>query len=186
MDKAEARRTALLRRDALGASERAEADAAIRNRFTALAEFKSAGCVMLFASFRSEVDTKGIIEDALSADKRVVLPKIVRGKAALQLLEIKGLKDMAPGYMGIPEPQSGKEVAPSELDLIAVPGAAFDTQGGRIGYGGGYYDRLLTSTSAMTVALAYEAQMMDRVPREGHDVLIRAIVTERRYIDCDG
>lgn len=175
-----------MRRDALGAAERAQADAAIRKRFTSLAEFKAARCVMLFASFRSEVDTNGIIADSLAAGKRVVLPKVLRGDGHLRLIEIKGLHDLAPGYMGIPEPQGASDVAPSELDLIAVPGAAFDTQGGRIGYGGGYYDRLLTSTSARTVALAYETQMMDRVPREGHDVLIKAIVTERRYIDCDG
>lgn len=186
MDKINFRKTALMRRDALGADARADADRKIMERFTGLPAYKSAGTVMLFASFRSEVNTMGIIENALTSGKRVVIPKVIRGENRLQLVEIKDASELRPGYMGIPEPASDNAVQASELDLIAVPGAAFDEQGGRIGYGGGYYDRLLALTSAMTVALAYEAQMMDSVPREEHDVPIKAIITERRYIDCDG
>ena len=85
--------------------------------------------------------------------------------------------DLAPGAFGIPEPQ-GEAADPASIDLTLVPGAAFDKSGGRLGRGGGYYDRYLPLVRGLTVGLAFECQMLETVPREAHDIGIQRVVTE--------
>ncbi len=136
---------------------------------------------MFFASFRSEVDTVPMIRQALQSGKRILLPK-VKGNA-LELFEITDLDaDMASGAWGIPEPRTGKPGHLEDVDLMVVPGAAFDERGNRIGYGAGYYDKLLPAFKGMTVALAFEEQIVLNVPVDAHDVPVRKIVTEKRII----
>jgi 5-formyltetrahydrofolate cyclo-ligase len=94
-------------------------------------------------------------------------------------------EDVAPGYRGIPEPRRHcAAVAIESIDWILVPGVAFDAHGRRIGYGGGYYDRLLPMlpATALRIAGAFEAQLVDRVPTAPHDLPLDAIVTEARVI----
>ena len=146
-------------------------------------EYKSAHTVLFFASFRTEVDTAPMIRRALTFGKRVVLPK-VEG-AELALLEIADFdNDVAPGAWGIPEPRGSTSVTLDEIDLIVVPGAVFDERGNRLGYGAGFYDKLLPAFKKMTVALAFEIQIVSAVPVELHDVPIRKIITERRSIEA--
>ena len=153
----------------------------IEERLFSLPEFKSARVILFFASFRSEVDTGPMIRRALTFGKRVVLPK-VQG-TELVLYEISDLdKDVSPGTWGIPEPHEPRPVMLDEIDLIIVPGAAYDEQGNRVGYGAGFYDKLLPAFKKMTVALAFEIQIAPNVPSELHDIPIKKIVTERRVI----
>lgn len=122
-----------------------------------------------------------MIRLALTQGKRVVLPK-VRG-TVLELLEVRDFDgDVAPGAWGIPEPQGTSPVALDDIDLVIVPGAGFDERGNRIGYGAGFYDKLLPSFAGTTVALAFESQIVPKVPSDVHDVPVRKIVTEKRVI----
>ena len=153
----------------------------IEERLFSLPEFKAAAAVMFFASFRSEVDTGPMIRRALIFGKRVILPK-VQG-AELALIEISDIdKDVSPGAWGIPEPHETRPVRLDEVELIIVPGAAFDCRGNRLGYGAGFYDKLLAAFRKTTVALAFEAQIVPQVPVDLHDIPIRKIITERRVI----
>ncbi len=124
-----------------------------------------------------------MVRRALADGKRVVLPK-VKGKE-LELFEILDVeRDIAPGAWGIPEPRETRTARVEDIDLILVPGAAFDEQGNRIGYGAGFYDKLLPFYKGRTVALAFELQMVSAVPAASHDVPIQKIITEKRVIDA--
>lgn len=97
-------------------------------------------------------------------------------------------RELAPGYCSIPEPVVGiresQAVNPATIDLIFLPGSVFDEQGGRMGYGGGYYDRFVSihAPQAMRIGLAYEIQMVERAPLQEHDEPVDLILTEKRII----
>ncbi len=175
------RKKVLADRDRMSPSERTTKSREIEERLFSLPEFTSARAVLFFASFRSEVETGPMIRRALASGKRVILPK-VRGKE-LELFAIKNLdKDVSPGAWGIPEPRESAPVRLSEIDAIIVPGAAFDEHGNRLGYGAGFYDKLLSAFTKPTVALAFEEQIVSEVPAASHDIPIKKIVTEKRVI----
>lgn len=177
------RKQVLDARFGLSAELRRTGSAEIESRLFGLPEFRDARTIMFFASFQSEVDTHHMIRRALGEGKRVVLPK-VKGKE-LELFEIASFdRDVGPGAWGILEPE-GPFVRPADLkdiSLIIVPGAVFDEQGNRVGYGAGFYDKLLASYPGMTVAVAFDLQVVPCVPAEPHDVPVKQIVTERRII----
>ena len=184
--KAEIRRAALARRDALTAEVRAAASRAIVERLMASAEFIHASTVLAYASFGSEIETRPLLEAAIAGGKRLLLPRVDRASAALDVHVVKDLAtDLRAGGWGIPEPHP--ETCPGcgaeEADWILVPGAAFDRRGGRIGYGRGYYDKLLAAvraagSGAPLVAAAFEVQLVDEVPMEAHDVRVDMVITE--------
>jgi 5-formyltetrahydrofolate cyclo-ligase len=154
----------------------------IEQRLFGLPEFKKAAVVMFYASFQSEVETHGMIRRALAEGKQVVLPR-VKGKE-LELLEITNFdQDVTPGAWGIPEPEQGKPAAVRDIGLIVVPGAVFDERGNRVGYGAGFYDKLLAQYQGMTAALAFELQVVPQAPAHAHDVPMKKIVTEARIIE---
>ncbi len=136
---------------------------------------------MFFASFRSEVETEPMILRALRAGKRVVLPKVTGKELALYEIGDFGA-DMERGAWGIPEPKTFAPAKLDEIDLIIMPGAAFDEQGNRLGYGAGFYDKLLSAFKRTAVALAFEAQIVSNVPVAPHDIPVGKIVTEKRVI----
>ena len=124
-----------------------------------------------------------MIRRALAAGKRVVLPK-VKGKE-LGLFEIKNFdRDISSGAWGIPEPRESAPAGLAEVDVVIVPGAAFDEQGNRLGYGAGFYDKLLSEFKKPTIALAFEEQIAPKVPADPHDVPVKKIVTEKRIINA--
>jgi 5-formyltetrahydrofolate cyclo-ligase len=183
--KSVARRRALDARGALPEAERERLAVAVRARAFALPELAAAGTVMLFASFRTELDTMPIAHWALDAGKRVCLPRVLGPRSMAAYLVTDPDADLIPGKWDIPEPREGlAEVPPEEMDLVFVPGSAFDEQGGRCGYGGGFYDTYLPLTRPGTpwVALAFEAQLVPRIACEAHDLPVTAIVTEKRVV----
>ena len=185
LPKAEARRRALAARDALPEAARARLAGAVRARALELPELAAAGTVMLFASFRSELDTGPIAEWVLRAGKTLCLPRILGPRRMAAFRVTDRAVDLAPGTWGIPEPREGlPEVPPQTIDLVFVPGSAFDEEGGRCGWGGGFYDTYLPLTRPGTprVALAFEAQLVPKIAGEAHDLPVTAIVTERRVI----
>jgi 5-formyltetrahydrofolate cyclo-ligase len=185
-NKAEIREFALRRRDALTPSERSDSGRAIVNHILAMKEFREARAVMAYCGFGSEIDTIPLLAAVLEARKMLLLPRVNRSAGLLDVYEVKNLDtDLRPGVWGIPEPNPEACVlhALTDIDLIVLPGAAFDRKGGRIGYGKGYYDKLLASCHRMnhyprTVAGAFDVQVVDAIPMEAHDVVIDVLVTE--------
>ena len=175
------RKQVLAKRDRLTGEQRAGKSRKIEELLFALPEFQATHTILFFASFRSEVDTLPMIRRALAEGKRVALPK-VQG-AELGLFEIKDpATDVASGAWGIPEPKDAFPVRITDIDVVVVPGAAFDAKGNRIGYGAGFYDKLLAGFRGTTVALAFEVQIVQDVPASTHDVPVKKIITEERII----
>src|SRR5438105_8614987 len=175
-------------RDALPASERAAASEAIAARIVALPEFAAAPAILLTLPFRSEWDTQLVARAALAAGKALMVPRVDAAARVLSLHRIESLTDaILPGYRGIPEPRAdAPHAAAHEVTLALVPGVAFDGAGRRLGYGGGYYDRLLPllPRAAPRIAGAFEAQLVDEVPAAPHDLSVDLIVTESRIVEC--
>lgn len=173
-------------RDALEASARDAASASITARIAALPTFAAARHVLLTLPFRSEWDTRPLLAAALAAGKRVAVTRVDEAARMLALHAITDpARDLTPGFKGIPEPRAGCPGVPLDaIDWVLVPGVAFDTSGRRLGYGGGYYDRLLPMLppGAKRVAGAFEVQLVDRVPAAPHDVTVDFIVTEQRTL----
>ncbi len=164
-------------------SQRSAKSREIEERLFSLPEFKSARAILFFVSFRSEVETVPMIRRVLGDGKRVILPK-VKGKE-LELFEIHNFdKDVSPGAWGILEPCETAPAKLDALDIILVPGAAFDERGNRIGYGAGFYDKLLSEFKKPTIAIAFEQQIVPKVPTDPHDMPVQKIVTEKRIIEA--
>ncbi len=164
----------------------------ICERFAALPEYAAARTVMCFVDVRTEVRTRQFLPEALTHGKRIVVPYCVGGELELFLLE--SMDELAVGMYKILEPKPelrglpGKRVAVEEVDLIMAPGVAFDRQGGRMGHGMGYYDKLLERArpEAPRVALAFECQLFDEIPTAPHDIFMNKIITERAVYECLG
>lgn len=180
------RKEVLGKRDQIPHELKGLKDSSIKQRLLTLPEFLSARSVLFYASFRSEVETSGIIRESLSMGKRAILPKVDKGRHGLRLYEIKSLDELVAGFMGIPEPfqTEKKEIPLDKIDLVIIPGAGYDYSGNRLGYGGGYYDILLSGRkkNMPIIALAYEEQLIDAIPAEKHDVKVDMIVTDLRVI----
>ncbi len=155
------------------------------------AEYRSAQTILLYVSIRDEVCTTGIMDDALGKGKAVVVP--YSHQTELRLFRLSAPGELEPGMYGISEPRmelrssTERVVHVSELELVVVPGVAFDESGARCGHGMGYYDKLLqhVSSRAHLVALAFDCQVFPEIPFESHDVFMDKIVTETR-IYCRG
>lgn len=186
-DKKTLRKELLDRRDAIPPEVRRVKDRRISGKILSLSEVTGAAVLFFFASFRSEVDTFHMMRTLLGEGKRVLVPRVERESRSLSLYEVSDVDELVPGFMGIPEPPvtSG---APAEdinnVNVVMIPGAGFDPAGNRIGYGGGYYDRLLANMERKVpiIAPAYEEQIVESVPAEPHDVMVSIIVTDRRVI----
>ncbi len=182
------RQEILLKRDAIPENIKEEKDTAITQRIIRLPEFTNAKTILFYASFRSEVDTIEMIKISLSHGKQIILPRVDKENKKLLLYKIKDINELAQGYMGILEPSvsEGKLTGLNDIDLIIIPGAAFDVSGSRLGYGAGFYDRLLAGMKKKIpiIAPAYEEQIVDDIPSGPHDVKVTKIITDRRVIDC--
>ena len=182
--KQRARERALEARDALPPEMRADASRRIADVITALASFDAARTVLVTLPFRSEWDARRVVLRALAAGKLVASPRVDPVARMLMLRRVVDLeRDVGPGYRGIPEPHAGcATLDPDAIDWVLVPGVAFDASGRRLGYGGGYYDRLLPQIRADVprVAGAFDVQIVDDVPCGPHDLTVDAVVTETR------
>ena len=192
--KAELRTRLHARRNALAAEDRVRFSASITRSLLALSAYRRARKVMAYMTFGSEFMTEAFLRDALRQGKTIVLPRIDRIHDRLRLhgvCEFDG--ELAAGPWGIREPRP--DVCPvaelSELDFILVPGLGFTARGDRLGYGRGYYDRLLVRRDRRTalVAAAFSAQMVDRIPLGEHDIPVDVVITEEgtyRRVDRAG
>jgi 5-formyltetrahydrofolate cyclo-ligase len=154
--------------------------------FMGLPEYQSARTVLFYVDVRSEVRTRHSLADALRSGKKIAVPWCTE-TVELALFHLEDMQELAVGMYKILEPRPElrllphKQVAPAELDLVMVPGVAFDQRCARMGHGKGYYDKLLENVRPGTplVALAFECQLFKEVPIAGHDVFMDKIVTEK-------
>lgn len=154
-------------------------------RCMALPEYQRAATVLFYLDVRSEVRTRNDLTVALASGKKIVVPYCVDGE--LQLFHLTDPDELSVGMYRILEPKpelrsvESHRVEVSEIDLIIVPGVAFDREGGRTGHGKGYYDKLLEHARPDTplVALAFECQLFDRIPMQNHDVFMDMVITEK-------
>jgi 5-formyltetrahydrofolate cyclo-ligase len=157
----------------------------ICEQFLALPAYAAAKTVKFYIDVRSEVRTRQALPAALASGKKIVVPWC-NDRGELELFHLTDLDELAVGMYRILEPKPElrglpeKQVAPEELDLIMVPGVAFDRNGGRLGHGKGYYDKLLQHArrDAPLVALAFECQLFDEIPMDRHDIFMDSIITE--------
>jgi 5-formyltetrahydrofolate cyclo-ligase len=149
-------------------------------------EFNRARTILSYIDFNNEVKTRPIIQKMLADSKRVVVPITDRAENRLYLSELRDFaKELEVGSYGILEPKEEYQrlIQPDELDVILVPGVGFDYQRNRIGYGGGYYDRLLAEIPEVeTIALAFEEQLVANIKTSSHDCKVNQIITEARRL----
>lgn len=176
-------------RKAAHAARRAQEDkdqvsTLITDKVLALPQYRAAKTVMFYIDVRDEVRTRQALPAALTSGKKVVIPFCVEGE--LELFHLEAMEELETGAYRILEPRTElrdvpeKRVAVGELDLILVPGVAFDRRGGRTGHGKGYYDKLLQHASLQTplIALAFECQMFPEIPMQEHDIFMDQVITE--------
>ncbi len=176
-------------RDSIDPEQRRLLSALVAENLWSVPEFSAAESILFFISFRSEVDTVPMIRRALEENRIVCVPCTDSGNKAMVASRIFDLEnDLQQGNYDILEPK-GNCLRPrpeTDIDVVLMPGVAFDLAGGRLGYGGGYYDRFLEKCGprCTLIAVAFEIQLIDHVPCADHDARIHKIVTEKRIIDC--
>jgi len=173
-------------RRAMTEAERIEKSEAIRQVVIATDQFHESSVIALYSPIRHEVDTEGIFHAARRLGKTTAYPLVSRERHALRFFSVDEPDRLIPGTYGIKEPDAynAPEIAVHELDMILVPAVLLDMNGFRLGYGGGYYDRLLSDPSmrAHATAVVYDFQVVRRLPRQDHDVPVDRIITENRVI----
>lgn len=184
-EQAHARRNAQENKDALSR--------AICETFVALPAYAAAKTVLFYVDVRSEVRTRDYLATALTHGKTIVVPWC-NDQGQLELFRLESMQELAIGMYKILEPKAElrklpeKQVAVETLDLVMVPGVAFDRRGARMGHGKGYYDKLLEHArpDAPLVALAFECQLFPEIPTADHDVFMDQIVTEKAVYPGQG
>jgi 5-formyltetrahydrofolate cyclo-ligase len=167
-------------------NERARRSRAACERIAALPAFREARTVAVYAATGAEADPATLTSSALSRKKRIAFPRLDPDSRVLSFAACSPA-DLVPGDRGVRTPPPGAPpVALGELDLVVVPGVAFDLHGRRLGRGGGYYDATLALLPAHTlrVALAFDLQVVEEVPGEPHDVEVHLIATEARLFEA--
>jgi 5-formyltetrahydrofolate cyclo-ligase len=182
--KIELRNAIIARRAALSLPVRHNANHTISKQILTLGGFHDAQTVMAYMNFAAEFSTSEIVRAALDRDKVLILPKVNKDDRQLDLFRVENIDtDLSPGIWGIlePNPDRCEKISAEEIDFMLIPGVAFDANCNRLGYGGGYYDRLLEELGPFTilVAPAFAVQIVDRVPVEPHDIPLNLVVTEQ-------
>ena len=180
--KAALRQVILARRDAADVASRSRDSQTITQKLCALPAYRAANLVAAYASFGSELDTSEFLARILTDGKQLVLPRINRAQRALELRHVVDLgADLVAGVWGIREPaERCPLLSLTKVEFMLVPGVAFAASGARLGYGGGFYDRLLASLyrNMARIAAAFQLQMVDQLPEGPHDQRVDRVVTQ--------
>jgi 5-formyltetrahydrofolate cyclo-ligase len=182
------RKEILSKRDRLTPRQIEDKSMKIKHRLLEQMELKRALTVFIYVNFRSEVSTRKIIAELLQLGKQVAVPITRAEEKRLEVVTISDPEnDLVPGYYGILEPRDEcverQAITPADIDVIILPGSVFDKRCGRFGYGGGYYDRLLAQIPATgRIALAFELQIVDRLPLQDHDEILDKVITEKQTL----
>ena len=185
-EKKQMREAILASRNALPAASRSAASRVIIEKVCALPAYQSAQTVLAYSGFGSEIETQTLIEQIITDGKIAVLPRVDRVTQSLILHSVNGPGELVASKWGIREPPvEAPTVSASAIEFILMPGVAFDRTGNRLGYGRGYYDKLLTSVdpALARVAGAFSCQIVVIVPVAPHDQKIDIIITENEIIN---
>jgi 5-formyltetrahydrofolate cyclo-ligase len=181
--KTELRRQVGERLNAMTGAQRDEASSQARSKLLEQKLWQQARSILFFAPLPRELDVWPLLETALLEGKTVGLPRFDPDLKMYLPCRIRHAnRDVQIGNFGIREPKPDCSELPTHLDLILVPGLAFDLDGRRLGRGKGFYDRLLAEVLGTTCAVAFDAQIVEEVPVEPHDVLLDCILTPTRWI----
>lgn len=161
--------------------ERIEKSLIIKEKLFKSAEFKHAKVIMFYVSKSYEVNTHDMIDEAILMGKIVVVPKTIKNKEMLSIYEISSRSELKAGNMGIMEPhETCSESCVEKIDMVVVPGIAFDKSGHRIGHGKGYYDRFLKDVHEKThiIGVSFSFQIVDKIPTNTTDFPVEKIISE--------
>jgi 5-formyltetrahydrofolate cyclo-ligase len=183
-ERRELRRRLLACRDRLPPAGRHHKSLEVTDRLRQLPEIADIYTFFIYISFRSEVETLSLIRHFLAAGKQVAAPLTHVSPPWLEAFLLRDPdRDLRPGYCGIPEPDPARlpRIEPAAIGAVILPGAVFDLRGGRLGYGGGFYDRFLATAApaALRIGVAFELQVVAAVPLEPHDQRLDVLVTEK-------
>jgi len=156
----------------------------ITKRLLQLQEYVNAKTVMFYMGVNKEVQTEDAVSNALAANKKVAVPVTDLDNGRIIASHLESLNSMKPGAYGIPEPNDVKEVDAKQIELVVIPGLAFDEKGNRVGYGLGFFDKFLKNFNGKKIALSYESQIVDMIRTTEQDVAVDKIITEQRVIEC--
>jgi 5-formyltetrahydrofolate cyclo-ligase len=157
----------------------------IKNRLFNLTEFSQASTILFYISYGNEVFTHDMIKESMQLEKKVIVPKTDKKNRQIILSKLKNWKDLEKGSYGILEPNQINYISIEEIELILIPGVGYDSNGNRIGHGKGYYDNLLKkSKEILHIGLAFEIQIIEKIPTRVYDIPVDKIITEERVINC--
>lgn len=177
MDKRELRRIIGEKKRALSAREIEQRSAALAEKLFQTDAYREAQFLYGYLSFNQEVRTRPILQRAWADGKRVAVPKVIGDE--MRFIWLGSFDDLSEGRFGILEPTNDGPVADDDTALVLMPGLAFDRQGRRVGYGGGYYDRWLAEHPGhRTIALCYDFQLLENLETEAHDIRVDIVITE--------
>jgi 5-formyltetrahydrofolate cyclo-ligase len=187
--KATIRKDILEKRKSQDPATRAAQSRSIIRTLLSRKEFQRADKILIYLSKDGEVGTNDLLGRAFELGKRVCVPVVDREKDELSISELPGPEtSFRVGTFGVREPAEDdlNFVSPDQMDLVVTPGLAFDRRGGRIGYGKGYYDRLLNrlGSDVPRIALAFDYQILDAVPQDENDIQVDVIITEKSTMNC--
>ena len=170
-------------RDEIPESARKEKSRAIVSRLKSLDEYKKAKRIFLFVSMGSEVETIHWLDDLLK-EKEVLIPATKKGDSKMKMARLLSKDELVENYWGILELPEDLAKAREEAtcDLIITPGLAFDKNGYRMGYGGGFYDRFFSSHAGFRLGVGFHEQLVEEVPRDDYDLPVHAFLSEKDYL----
>jgi len=178
-DKQALRRELRARRKAIGHRDKQAWDAAINRAIVAHPRFQASEVLLGFVPIGTEPDIRPTLEEALRLGKALFLPCCNAETRVMTFRQVNALNELVPGAHRIPEPPPGNsQFAIHDSQLCLVPGLAFDAEGFRLGYGGGYYDRFLASFKGSTMGVCYEIMRQATLPREAHDLAVNVVIME--------
>lgn len=184
MEKAELRQQMLELRSSIDLPSYEKMSVLAQQSLICSESFRQAKRLGLYSPVSNEVGTEEIFAAALAAEKQVYYPKV--NGPGLQFYKVEKQDELSPGRFRVLEPIGDCEISPEGLDLIVLPGVAFDLDGRRLGYGKGFYDRFLalTTPECITVGLGFDLQLREALPEELHDQKVFFLATESRFISC--
>lgn len=187
MNKTVIRKEILSIRSNLGKKEHEIKSKAIIKKLLDSKFYKDAKNIMIYISFKGEVDTHKFIKKAMDNGKNILIPVTLPENKQIKPSLINSFDELEIGFYNIltPKKEFIKYIDPNDIDLIIVPGLGFDRKGYRVGFGGGYYDRFLSDLKHITkISIAFDFQILDNVPKESFDIPVDYIFTEKRIINC--
>jgi 5-formyltetrahydrofolate cyclo-ligase len=172
------RKEILEKRDMLAKSQVEELSSKIHSNVLKWDKFINASTIMIYSNYKNEVITKGIIEDCFKMNKSVILPKSLKESHEILPCIVKNFDELIPGVYGIFEPDGRNIIEKNEIELVIVPGVAFDKNGDRIGHGAGYYDRFLNGYEGIKAGICYGFQIVENAWPNEMDIKMDYLITE--------